>query len=97
MATHLDALRHMLLAVSSFNHSLAHLPLVLLHARVITIAVVSQCFSIGVRVRHVSDLGTIYRISSLLAICFQFVMIDRITLRQIAILLSSAIYRVFME
>ena len=97
MTTHLDALRHMLLAVSSFNHSLAHLPLVLLHARVITIAVVSQCFSIGVRVRHVSDLRAIDCISSLLAICFQFVMIDRITLRQIAILLSSAIYRVFME
>ena len=81
----------------SLHNTFAHLPLVLFHAGVIAIAVVSQSFTIGVGIRHVSDLGAIDRISSLLAICFQFVMIDRITLRQIAILLSSAIYRVFME
>ena len=67
-------------AVSSLDNTLAHLPLVLLNARLIAIAVVSQCFTIGVGVRHVSDLRAIDCISSLFAICFQIVMIDRITL-----------------
>ena len=81
----------------SLHHTFAHLPLVLFHARVITIAVVSQSFTIGVWIRHVSDLGAIDRICSLFAVCLQIVMIYRISLSSVTFLLIIADNRIFVQ
>ena len=62
-----------LLAMASSNHALPHLPLVLLHARVIAITVVSNSFTIGVGVGHISDLRSVNRESSIFAILFQII------------------------
>ena len=84
-------------AVLSLHHTFAHLPLVLFHAGVIAIAVVSQSFTIGVWIRHVSDFGAIDRICSLFAVCLQIVMIYRISLSSVTFLLIIADNRIFVQ
>ena len=73
LVPNLEALGYLLMAMASSNHTLPHLPLVLLHARVIAVTVVSQRFAIGVGVGHVSDLRSVNSVGSIFAILLQII------------------------